>query len=320
VRNYVIRSLLSGVLLLLFLTLVIFILVRVVPGDPALGILVAKSGGERGIDPAKLAALREELGLNRPLHVQYLSWLWDTVRGDLGTAVTWHKSVASEIKKRFAVTLQISVFSLLMILVMSMVMGTLAAVHQGSLLDNIIRLLAVSGMALPNFLIGTLVVYFLVIGLDWFPPVGNFAIWSDPWDALRQIIWPSLALAIYFSAVLTRLVRNTMLEALREDYIRTARAKGLSERAVTIGHALRNVLAPNVTMYSLLALNLLGGSVIIESIFNIRGIGKGFVDALLFRDYAYIQATLLFFGGIVLLINLATDLSYGFLDPRVRRE
>ena len=165
-RNYIVRSLLSGVLLLLFLTLVIFILVRVVPGDPALGILVAKAGDERGVDPAKLAALREELGLNRPLHVQYLSWLWDTVRGDLGTAVTWNKSVASEIKKRFAVTLQISVFSLLMILVMSMVMGTLAAVHQGSLLDNIIRLLAVSGMALPNFLIGTLVVYFLVIGLD----------------------------------------------------------------------------------------------------------------------------------------------------------
>jgi ABC-type dipeptide/oligopeptide/nickel transport system permease component len=171
VRNYIIRSLLSGALLLIFLTLVIFLLVRVVPGDPALGILVAKAGGERGVDPEQLAALREEMGLNRPLHVQYLNWLWDTVRGDLGTAVTWNKSVASEIQKRFAVTFQISVLSLLMILLMSLTMGTLAAAHQGSLLDNIVRLLAVSGMALPNFLIGTLVVYFLVVGLDWFPPI-----------------------------------------------------------------------------------------------------------------------------------------------------
>ena len=318
-RKYIIRSLLSGLVLLSLLTLVIFVLVRVIPGDPALGILTAKASDERGIDPVKLEKLREQLGLNRALHVQYGIWLWNTVRGDLGTAVTWNKPVTSEIKKRFAVTLQITVFGLLLILVISGTLGILAAVYQGTLLDNVVRLLAVSGMAVPNFLAGTLMLYFLVIWVNWFPPIGNFALWNAPGEAFKQMIWPALALATYFSAVLTRMVRNTMLEVLREDYIRTARAKGLPERVVTIRHALRNTMAPNLTMFSLLALNLLGGSVIIETIFNVRGMGHGFVSALVFRDYEYIQATLLLVGTMVVIINIATDLAYGFLDPRISR-
>ena len=187
-------------------------------------------------------------------------------------------------------------------------------------MDSVIRLVAVSGMAIPNFLAGTLVIYFLVRYLNWFPPIGNFALWSDPWTAFTQMVWPALALSWYFSAILTRLVRNTMLEVLREDYVRTARAKGLPERLVTFRHALRNTMAPNMTLYSLLALNLLGGSVIIETIFNVRGMGHGFVRALVFRDYEYIQATLLFVGLIVVLVNITTDVAYGLLDPRIRRE
>lgn len=169
-RNYAIRSMVSGLLLLFLLTLVIFVLVRVVPGDPALGILAAKASEERGIDLEKLEKLREQLGLNRPLPVQYLSWLQETVSGDLGTAVSWNKSVASELRKRFAVTNQIAVLAMLMVLVISAVMGTTAAVYQGTWLDAAIRITAVSGMAVPNFLAGTLVIYILVRWFNWFPP------------------------------------------------------------------------------------------------------------------------------------------------------
>ena len=224
------------------------------------------------------------------------------------------------VKDKFAVTMQITIFGLVLILVVALLLGTTAAIHQGTILDSAVRLIAVSGMAIPNFLAGTLMVFFLVKYFNWFPPVGNFALWEQPWPAFQQMIWPALALGFYFSALLTRMVRNTMLEVLREDFIRTARAKGLPSRLVTFRHALRNTMAPNLTMYSLLALNLLGDSVIVENIFNVRGMGQAFVLALNFRDYEYIQATLLIVGGLVVMVNLATDLAYGFFDPRIRRE
>ena len=320
-RNYVIRSLLSGIILLFFMSVVIFVLVRIVPGDPALGILAAKASAERGIDPVRHAELREKMGLNEPMVKQYGLWIADTVTGDLGNSVAFrNKPVLEVVKNKFAVTLQITVMGLALILVIGLIFGTVAAINQGSMLDSIIRLIAVSGMAVPNFLAGTLLVYFLVKYFNWFPPAGNFSLWEDPWPAFQQTVWPALALGFYFSALLTRMVRNTMLEVLREDFIRTARAKGLPSRLVTFRHALRNTMAPNLTMYSLLALNLLGGSVIVENIFNVRGMGQAFVSALNFRDYEYIQATLLIVGALVVLVNLATDLAYGFFDPRIRRE
>ncbi|MFQ5860387.1 MAG: ABC transporter permease [Dehalococcoidia bacterium] len=319
--NYVLRRLLIGLFLLFGITVVIFVLVRIIPGDPALGIMTQRVGEGRAIDPVRLEALREELGLNRPLVVQYGDWIWDTLHGDLGKAISWDRPVSKEIPRRFARTAQVALLGLTFILVTSTLFGTLAAVRQGSLLDNAIRLVAVGGMALPTFLIGTLVIFTLVIYFHWFPPItGYVTLWSNPWMALKQFIWPALALAFYFGAVLTRLVRNTMLEVLREDYVRTARAKGLSERLVTFRHALRNTLAPNLTMFSLLAIELLGGSVIIENIFNINGLGAGLIEAVSYRDYAYIQAAVLVFGVVVVGINLVTDLLYGFVDPRIRLE
>ncbi len=320
-RNYVIRSILSGILLIFFMSIIIFVLVRIIPGDPALGILAAKASAERGIDPVRHAELREKMGLNEPMIKQYGLWIADTVTGDLGNSVAFRdRPVLDVVKEKFSVTLQITVVGLLMILVIALILGTTAAIHQGSALDSLVRLIAVSGMAIPNFLAGTLILYFLVRYFNWVPPVGNFSIWSDPWPAFQQMIWPALALGFYFSALLTRMVRNTMLEVLREDFIRTARAKGLPSRLVTFRHALRNTMAPNLTMYSLLALNLVGGSVIVENIFNVRGMGQAFVSALNFRDYEYIQATLLIVGALVVLVNLATDLAYGFFDPRIRRD
>ena len=319
-RNYVVRRLITGVFLLFGVTIVVFMLVRVIPGDPALGIMSQRVGEGRTIDLVRLEQLREELGLNRPLTTQYGSWIWSTLRGDLGKAITWNRPVAQEIPRRFARTAQVALMGLAFILVTSTIFGTLAAVRQGTFLDNAVRLVAVGGMALPTFLIGTLVILVLVLLFDWFPPFGYATLWSEPWTAFKKFIWPALALGFYFGAALTRLVRNTMLEVLREDYVRTARAKGLTERVVTYRHALRNTMAPNLTMFSLLSIELLGGSVIIENIFNINGLGSGLLEALEYRDYAYIQASVMVFGVLVVGINLFTDLLYGFVDPRIRLE
>lgn len=317
-QMYVLRRLAGSLLVLVGVTLVIFLFLRVLPGDPAFAIMSVSGGDQSVIDPVKLEKLRKELGYDRPYHVQYYHWIKNMTRGDLGKSTVWNTPVSQEIKKRLAITVQLAVLSLILTVAVGFVIGTIAAVSQGSYLDYTIRLLAIGGMALPTFLSATLLILVLVLVFNWFPPVGHYLLWKNPWAALQQLIWPVLALGLLFIATLSRLVRNTMLEVLREDYIRTARSKGLSERIVLTRHALRNVLPPNLTMVALLGISMLGGSIIVETIFNLGGLGQGLVLALRGRDFPYIQAVVVLYAVIAVTINLVTDLLYGVVDPRIR--
>jgi peptide/nickel transport system permease protein len=317
-RMYVLRRLAGSLIVLVGVTLVIFLFLRVLPGDPAFAILSVSGGDQGAIDPVRLEQLRKELGYDRPFHVQYYHWIKKMMRGDLGKSVVWNTPVSQEIKKRLAITIQLAVLSLILTVAVGLVIGTLAAVSQGSYLDYTIRLLAIGGMALPTFLSATLLILVLVLVFNWFPPIGHYVLWKNPWAASQQLIWPVLALGLLFVATLSRLVRNTMLEVLREDYIRTARSKGLSERIVLTRHALRNVFAPNLTMVALLGISMLGGSIIVETIFNLGGLGQGLVLALRGRDFPYIQAVVLLYAVLAVTINLVTDLLYGVVDPRIR--
>jgi peptide/nickel transport system permease protein len=308
----------SSLLLLLGLTVLVFLLLRVLPGDPAVAILAATQGEIMGIDQEALEELRRELGTDQPYHVQYYTWIKDALRGDFGTSLVWNRPVSGEILRRLGLTVQITVLGLALTTLVGFVSGMVAARRQGTVLDYGIRLFVITGMALPTFLSATLVILILVTFFHWFPPIGYYSLWTSPLQALQQMIWPAAAIGLFFAAVLSRLVRNTMLEVLREDYIRTARAKGLSERIVVVRHALRNAMAPNLTLTALLAISMLSGSIIVENIFNIGGLGQGLVLALGGRDYPYVQAVVLLYGVFVIIINLAVDLMYGVLDPRVR--
>ena len=317
-RMYVLRRLGGSLISLVGVTLVIFLFLRVLPGDPAFAILSVSGGDQGAIDPVRLEQLRKELGYDRSFHVQYYNWIKNMMRGDLGKSVVWNTPVSQEIKERLAITIQLAVLSLILTVAVGFVIGTLAAAKQGSYLDYTIRLLAIGGMALPTFLSATLLLLVLVLFFNWFPPIGHYLLWKNPWAALQQLIWPVLALGTLFIATLSRLVRNTLLEVLREDYIRTARSKGLSERIVFIRHALRNALPPNLTMVAMLGISMLGGSIIVETIFNLGGLGQGLVLALRGRDFPYIQAVVLLYAVITVTVNLVTDLLYGVIDPRIR--
>ena len=316
--RYIVRRLMAGGASLFGITIVVFILLRIVPGDMALAMLSLRVGEDRVVPQDQLEALRERLGLNRPLVVQYGDWLWDMVRGDLGYAPVFNRPVASEFTRRFGVTLQLATLSVLITAAVAPLLGAAAAVMRGSVADNAIRLIAVAGLALPNFLFGTLVLYLLVVFFNWFPPMGYPKLWEQPIQAISQIFWPALSLSFFSIAVITRMVRNTMLEVLREDYIRTAWAKGLGARTVYVTHALRNTVGPVITLFGLMIIAQLGGSVIIENIFNIQGLGAGLLFALTNRDYIFVQFVVVFFGVVVIVVNLLTDLAYALADPRIR--
>jgi peptide/nickel transport system permease protein len=312
--NYIIRRLLGAVVVLLLMSVVVFRLVHWLPGDA----LLVKLGESGRLPPDQLAAARAEMGLDRPLVVQYTSWLAGVARGDLGRSLIWDQSVADRIRDGLPITLELAVLASVVALLVAVPVGVLSAVKQDQPIDYVARVLAIAGLAVPGFWLATVALLYLTIWFEWTPPLRYTPLWEDPRTNLQTFILPALILGLGLGASLTRMTRSTVLEVLRNDYVRTARSKGLAERLVIGRHVLKNSLIPVVTIFGLQFTGLIGGSVIMESLFSLPGVGGVTLQAVQQRDYTQIQGNVLFLGGIAVLMNILVDVSYAWLDPRIR--
>lgn len=314
---YVTRRLLLAIPTLFLVILIVFTAVRVVPTDIA-DLLVAGSNSSTGSSEEFKASIRKELHLDKPLPIQLGYYLVNLVQGDIGRSAYDQKPVATKIRQALPVTLEMAALSITMSTVLAIAIGVMSALRQDTFYDYGIRLLTIFAFAAPVFWIGTLAI---VLPARWgyFPPLFFVSFFEDPLANLQQFMVPAAVLAMNLMGSVSRMVRSSMLEVLRQDYIRTAYAKGLATRVVITRHALRNGFIPVLTFLALQLSNLLGGSVIIESIFALPGVGTLTVSAIATKDYTVIQGCVLFFGCIVVLVNLLVDLSYGFIDPRLRR-
>ena len=317
VRTYALRRLGLFIPTLILTTLIVFVLFFLVPGDAALVILTGEEGAGAVTDE-DIARMRHELGLDRPIHVQYGSWIWGILRGDLGTSIWYQTPVIDELKDKFVVTVELSIFGIAMAFLMAVPLGIISAVKQDTWPDYISRIVSLVGIALPTFWLSILMVYFLAYTFNWLPPLGYATLWEDPLLNLEQLFFPALAIAFHDLAFTARVTRSSMLEVLREDYMRTARAKGLKEMAVVGRHALKNAILPVVTVSGYQFARALGGVIIVETIFVVPGLGRFVIESILHRDFVVLQAVIVLTAAVVLTLNLVIDLLYGILDPRIR--
>lgn len=312
-QRYIIRRLLTGALILVVLSIAVFLLLRVAPGDPR--DLRCPIGATRECRDA----VGEELGLNDPLPVQYLNWMGDVLTGDLGTATFSGRPVLDSVKQRLPVTLELMILTMIATVVIGVPAGVISALYRNSPYDYLVRLVAVLGLAVPNFWLATLVIMVPNELWNYAPPLGvTISFLDDPLGNLRQFGPPAAVLGLASGAGIMRLSRSALLEVVRTDYIRTARAKGLTERVVIVRHALKNSLVPVTTVLGIQLAGLLGGSVIIEQIFALPGLGQYIFQAIFTKDYAVVQSMTLYIGAAVILMNLIVDVSYAWLDPRIR--
>jgi len=302
---------------LLLATLLAFLLLRVIPGDPAL-VKLAGETGDASFTQAELHDLQAKLGTDQPLYVQYGNWVWGLLRLDFGQSMYFEDPVAQDLATKFPITLELTVLALLIAAIIAVPLGLLSAIKQDTPADYIARVISITGVALPNFWVGILIVYFLVLFFAWMPPLGYANLWDDPVTNLQQFIFPALALAFFEMAFTARVTRSSMLEVVREDYTRTARGKGLAERVVILRHALKNALLPVVTVSGYQFGRLLAGTVVIENIFMVPGMGKLLIDSVFHRDYTEVQAIVVVITVSVLVLNLLLDVIYGWLNPRIR--
>ena len=313
-RTYVARRVLQGLLVLWLVSLAIFSLVRILPGDA----VIMQLDQAAAPTPETLARAREELGLERPFLAQYRTWVAGALHGDLGRSLITRRSVTSELGKRINLTSHLAVMSIIVAMLIALPVGVLSAVKQDTASDYVARFFAVLGLSLPDFWLATVAITFLAIWVQWIPPVGFAPIWEDAGRCVGQLAIPALIIGARLAAVSMRMTRSSLLEVLRQDYIRTARAKGTRERAVIVRHALKNAFIPVVTVIGQQFSVLLGGTVIVEFIFLQPGVGSLMLDAVLLRDYTLIQGAVLFFAAVIVVANLLVDLSYAWLDPRIR--
>ncbi len=318
-NTYVIKRFMLFIPTLILVTLMVFALMRLVPGDPA-ELLLMGFEGDGQFSEQQLADLRAKLGTDRSLPIQYLDWIWGMMRGDFGVSMYFDTPISEDLGAKLPITLELAVLALLLAFVVAMPLGVLSAVRQDTIADYASRIIAIAGVAMPTFWIGILVVYFLVTWFDWLPPLGYANLWQDPWTNLQQMVFPAIALGFYNMALIARVTRSSMLEVFREDYIRTARSKGLRERAVIIRHALKNAFLPILTISGWQVGRLIAGTVVIETIFLVPGMGRLLVDSILHRDYTMIQSIVMVIAFMVLALNLIVDLLYAWLDPRIRYE
>lgn len=312
-REYILRRLVSMAPVLLLVSVISFGLLYVLPGDPAIAIL-----GENVGTPETYQALRRELGLDRPLWAQYGSWLGRVVRGDLGTSIRTNEPVATVLLRRAPISLYVGAAGLLVGVLIGLPAALISALRPGSRLDTIGTVLALGGIALPSFWQALLFVYLFAVLLRWLPPSGYTPPLADPWLSLKMLAMPAVVLGTHSAAVLMRQGRSALLEVLGQDYITTARAKGLGERRVIALHALKNALIPILTILGLQVGGLVSGAAIVETVFAIPGVGRAAVDAIFYRDYPVLQGAVLMLTLAVMLANLLTDLAYGYVDPRIR--
>ena len=310
--RHILARLAALIPILLGLSIASFALVHVIPGDPALVML----GGEG--TPQQVQELRKQLGLDRPLIVRYGEWLGRVLRGDLGESLYNRTRITDELRWRFPTTLALVCLSLLLSIGVGVPAGLISAVYRNSWIDHAARLLTLVSLSLPSFWLGLMLIILFSLKLNLLPIVGYKPITIDSWGGIRFLILPGAALGTYLAALLARLVRSSVLEVLGQEYIRTARAKGLPERVVLFRHALRNALVPAVTVIGINVGILLGGSAVIETLFVLPGVGQLVVTALYNRDLPVIQGLILYISVLYVLINLAVDLLYTYLDPRLR--
>ena len=316
--RYIVRRLLEIIPTLLIVTAIVFALMRIAPGDPA----AMKMGREAALpeNQERLEQLREEMGLNDPIAVQYLYWLGDVATGDFGVSNRSGQPVTDQFVSKLPATLELVLGATVFALVVGFPTGLISALKRGSLADRFAMGLVSAGLAVPSFWLGLVLILIFSVQLRWLPPSGHVSFVDNPLDNVRRLIMPAVTLGVYLTATLTRFLRADMIEVMGMDYVRTARAKGLSEQRVVVGHALKNGLIPVLTITGLELGALLGGAVIIEQVFGWSGVGWLTLQAVADRDYPLVQASVLFIALGLVLVNLLVDVAYGLLNPRVRAE
>ncbi len=302
---------------LIGVAVLVFFLLRLMPGDPVATMLLGDAGGAN-IPREVIEQERARLGLNLPLYVQFFKWFWGVLQGDFGFSMWTGKSVAYEIGIRLELSLQVAIMATILAILLALPLGTLSAIFKDTWIDQSIRMFSIAGLAVPSFWLGMIIILLLLSYFSWIPPLTFTSLWDDPWTNLSQLIWPAMAVGYRYSAVSTRMMRSSILEVLQEDYIRTARAKGVVERLVVARHAMRNALLPVVTVIGLEFAFLIGGLVVTEQVFNLNGIGRLFVQAVARSDFTMIQALVLLVSVFFVVVNFVMDLLYAFLDPRIR--
>jgi len=312
VGRLILRRLAATVPVLLLVTAGVFALIHLTPGDP-IDAMMAES-----VDDTVKRELRRDLGLDRPLYLQYATWMGRLLQGDLGRSIRNREPVIENVSRRIKPSLQLAGLAMAISLLVATPIGILSAARRNSTIDRVGTSFALFGICMPNFLIALLLIFLFGVTLRWLPISGYVDPMEEPWDGLRSLTLPAITLGLALAAVITRTLRSSMLEALSEDYIRTARAKGLSDGAVVRRHALKNALIPVVTVLGLQLGTLIGGAVITEYVFALPGVGRLVVDAVFARDYPLVQGVVLLIAVGFILSNLAVDLLYGFIDPRIR--
>ena len=311
--KYILRRAIGSVPVLLLVTFGAFALIRVIPGDLA----TLKLGQEA--TPQEINDYRAKLGLNDPVPVQYVKWLGNALKGDLGESQWEFRPVSEVVQDQFPVTFELALFAVAISTVIALPFGVISAVRQDSVLDQVLRFIAILFLAIPSFWLAILVITIPSIWWGWKPPLTGYAeLWEDPAQNLSRMFWPAMVIGASSAALVMRLTRSSLLEVLRQDYIRTARAKGLRERAVIYRHALKGAMIPVATVLGLQLSVLLGGAVIAEQVFSLPGMGRSLLGAISKRDYPLVQSYVLIFSVVYLVMNLVVDILYGYLDPRIR--
>ena len=313
-QRYIIKRFLLMIPTLLGVAVFIFLLMRVIPGD-VVELRLTSEGGF--VTEEVLATERARLGLDKPLWQQFVNWMWGIVRLDFGTSMWTGRPISHEIGIRLQLSLEVAILATVVAILIAIPLGTLAALKQDTWVDYAVRVFSIAGLSVPSFWLGILIILFLLIFFQWVPPMIYTPIWVDPWANFSQIVWPAVAVGYRYSAVSTRMMRSSTLEVLREDYVRTARAKGLWEKVVITRHAMKNALLPVITVIGLEFAFLIGGLVVTEQVFNLNGLGKLFVQSIAQRDYTMTQALVLLVAVTFVLVNFVIDILYGWLDPRI---
>ncbi len=313
--KYAIKRILLMIPTLLAVAVIVFLVLRVVPGD-IVELKLTAEGGEVSLE--QIEAEKTRLGLNDPLHVQFIKYMSGLPRGDLGISLWTEEPVSAEIAARIGLSFELALLSTILAVIIAFPLGTLSALFRGTTLDYIIRILTIGGIAVPSFWLGMLLIMLVLATIGTLPPLGTVSLFADPLVNLQQMIWPAISVGYRYSSVVARMLRSSILEVLSEDYIRTARAKGLYEKIVIVKHGMRNALLPTVTVIGLEFAFLLGGLVVTESVFNLNGIGKLFVDSVVRNDLNLLQGLVLTVATAFVVVNLLIDLFYAALDPRIR--
>jgi peptide/nickel transport system permease protein len=314
--HYIIKRLLLMIPTLLGVAVLIFVLLRVVPGDVVEARYMGQ--GSQFTSQNLMDLERKKLGLDQPLWKQFTTWMGGVLRLDFGLSMWTGSPITEEIKLRFALSLQLAIMATVVATLLAIPLGILAAIKQDTWVDYAVRVFSIAGLAMPSFWLGILMILGMLIIFKWLPPMVYTPFWVNPWDNLAQLIWPALAVGYRYSAVATRMMRSAMLEVLREDSIRTARAKGLWLKLILVRHAMKNAMLPVITVVGLEFAFLMGGLVVTEQVFNLNGLGMLFVEAISHRDYTLTQALVLIVASVFIFVNFATDIAYAWLDPRIR--